>query len=163
MQSLPRFLVFVSCLATSALHAAPVEKAKRPNILVIFADDQSYKTLSCYPEKLPGVKTPNIDRLAATGVRFHGAFLGAWCMPSRASMLTGRWPHGVESMRMEGKYPASAYDPQQCPFWPKVFREHGYTTAQIGKWHTGVDAGTGRDWDWQKNAPPSLRYLRKDT
>ena len=145
----PRFFLFVSCLAAGVLQAAPSEKAKRPNILVIFADDQSYKTLSCYPEKLPGVKTPNIDKLAATGVRFHGAFLGAWCMPSRASMLTGRWPHGVESMRMEGKYPASTYDPKQSPFWPKVFREQGYTTAHIGKWHTGVDAGTGRDWDWQ--------------
>ena len=46
-------------------------------------------------------------------------------------------------------YPASTYDPEQCPFWPKIFRQNGYVTAQIGKWHTGVDAGTGRDWDWQ--------------
>ena len=136
-------------VASGFFQATAAEKPKQPNILLIFADDQSYKTLSCYPEALPGVKTPNIDRLAATGVRFHGAFLGAWCMPSRASMLTGHWPHGVESMHMAGKYPASAYDPQQCPFWPKTFREHGYTTAHIGKWHTGIDAGTGRDWDWQ--------------
>jgi arylsulfatase A-like enzyme len=142
-------LVCAVVLAAGPLHAASAEPSKRPNILLIFADDQSYKTLGCYPEALPGAKTPNIDRLAASGVRFHGAFLGAWCMPSRAAMLTGHWPHGVESMRMEGKYPASAYDPAQCPFWPRVFREHGYATAQIGKWHTGVDAGTGRDWDWQ--------------
>ncbi len=148
---LPRFLlpVLASLLAPALLQAAPPVKPARPNILVLFADDQSYKTLSCYPEALPGVKTPHIDSLAATGVRFHGAFLGAWCMPSRAAMLTGRWPHGVESMRMAGKYPASTYDPQQCPFWPRTFRDHGYTTAQIGKWHTGIDAGTGRDWDWQ--------------
>ena len=126
--------------------AAP---AKRPNILLIFADDQSYKTVGCYPESWPWVKTPNIDRLAAAGVRFHAAYLGAWCMPSRAAMLTGHHPHGVESMRMEGKYPASAYDPKQCPFWPAVFRQQGYHTAQIGKWHTGVDAGWGRDWDHQ--------------
>jgi arylsulfatase A-like enzyme len=133
------------CAAVTANAAAP----KRPNILLIYADDQSYKTVSCYPEALPGAKTPNIDRLAASGVRFNGAFLGAWCMPSRASMLTGRWPHGVESMRMSAPYPASTYDPKQTPFWPKVWREQGYVTAQIGKWHTGVDAGTGRDWDWQ--------------
>ena len=126
--------------------AAP---AKRPNILLIYADDQSYKTVGCYPESWPWVRTPNIDRLAASGVRFHAAYLGAWCMPSRAAMLTGRHPHGVESMRMEGKYPASAYDPKQCPFWPAVFRQNGYHTAQIGKWHTGVDAGWGRDWDHQ--------------
>ena len=146
-----RFILLIAAALLGAglsqIHAA--DKSKRPNILLIFADDQSYKTLSCYPEALPGVKTPNIDKLAASGVRFHGAFLGAWCMPSRASMLTGHQPHSVESMRMEGKYPASAYDPQQCPFWPRVFREHGYTTAHIGKWHTGIDAGTKRDWDWQ--------------
>lgn len=122
---------------------------KRPNILFIFADDQSYKTVRCYPESWPWVKTPNIDQLAANGVRFHAAYLGSWCMPSRASLLTGRHPHGIESMRMEGAYPGSAYDPKQCPFWPAGFRQHGYQTAQIGKWHTGVDSGWGRDWDYQ--------------
>ena len=132
-------------LITSHAAASP----KRPNILLIYADDQSYKTVGCYPESFPWVKTPNIDRLAAAGVRFHAAYLGAWCMPSRAAMLTGRHPHGVESMRMEGKYPASAYDPKQTPFWPAALRQSGYHTAQIGKWHTGVDAGWGRDWDHQ--------------
>lgn len=121
----------------------------RPNILFILADDQSYKTVGCYPESWPWVKTPNIDRLAASGVRFHAAYLGAWCMPARASLLTGRHPHGVESMRMEGKYPASTYDPKQAPFVPAVLRAQGYHTAHIGKWHTGVDAGWGRDWDYQ--------------
>ena len=138
------------CIFANALRAAESAKgARRPNILLIYTDDQSYKTVGCYPEALPGVKTPHIDALAASGIRFHGGFLGAWCMPSRASLLTGRLPHGIESMRMAKPYPASTYDPEQCPFWPKVFRERGYTTAQIGKWHTGVDAGTGRDWDWQ--------------
>ncbi|MEM9016850.1 MAG: sulfatase-like hydrolase/transferase, partial [Verrucomicrobiota bacterium] len=41
------------------------------------------------------------------------------------------------------------YDPETCPFWPAIFREHGYQTAQIGKWHTGTDTGYGRDWDYQ--------------
>ena len=52
-------------------------------------------------------------------------------------------------MRMEGKYPGSKYDPAKCPFWPSVFRKNGYQTAHIGKWHTGIDAGFGRDWDFQ--------------
>jgi arylsulfatase A-like enzyme len=52
-------------------------------------------------------------------------------------------------MRMQGEYPGSVYDPNQCPFWPRVFRENGYSTAQIGKWHTGIDSGYGRDWDHQ--------------
>ena len=50
---------------------------------------------------------------------------------------------------MEGRYPGSVYDPGECPFWPSVFRREGYQTAQIGKWHTGVDTGFGRDWDYQ--------------
>ena len=70
-------------------------------------------------------------------------------MPSRATLLTGHHQFGVESMRMEGPYPGSVYDPQQCPFWPAVFRQQGYVTAHIGKWHTGVDTGYGRDWDYQ--------------
>jgi arylsulfatase A-like enzyme len=71
-------------------------------------------------------------------------------MPSRASILTGHHPHAIQSMRMEGKYPGSTYDPKKCPFWPALFRKHGgYHTAHIGKWHTGTDAGFGRDWDYQ--------------
>jgi arylsulfatase A-like enzyme len=50
---------------------------------------------------------------------------------------------------MEGPYPGSTYDPAKTPFWPKVFRDNGYFTAQIGKWHTGTDTGYGRDWDFQ--------------
>jgi len=134
-------------LAPKPIQAA--EAAKRPNILFIFADDQSYKTVGCYPESWSWVKTPHLDALAKTGVRFHGAYLGGWCMPSRASLLTGRQPHGIQSMRMEGPYPGSTYDPKQCPFWLADFRKNGYHSAHIGKWHTGTDAGFGRDWDYQ--------------
>ena len=140
---------FVSLLlCTIAFHVCAAE-AKRPNILFIYADDQSTKTVGCYPGSWPWVKTPNIDALAQNGVRFHAAYLGSWCMPSRATMLTGRFPHGIESMSMEGKYPGSTYDPTQCPFIPAEMRKQGYHTAQIGKWHTGTDTGWGRDWDHQ--------------
>ncbi len=122
---------------------------KRPNILVIYTDDHSYRTISAYPEAYPWVRTPAIDGLARQGVRFTAAYNGAWCMPSRATLLTGHHQFGVQSMRMEGPYPGSTYDPQKCPFWPKVFRSNGYFTAQIGKWHTGTDTGYGRDWDFQ--------------
>lgn len=122
---------------------------KRPNILFIYTDDHSYRTVGCYPESYDWVRTPHIDRLAERGIRFASAYIGTWCMPSRATLLTGHQPYGVESMRMEGEYPGSTYDSQQCPFWPKVFREHGYFTGQIGKWHTGTDTGFGRDWDFQ--------------
>jgi arylsulfatase A-like enzyme len=129
--------------------SAAAQTRKRPNILFIYTDDHSYRTISAYPEAYPWVRTPNIDRLAQQGVRFTAAYNGAWCMPSRATMLTGHHQHGVESMRMEGPYPGCVYDADKCPFWPKVFRDKGYFTAQIGKWHTGTDTGYGRDWDFQ--------------
>ncbi|WP_221224963.1 sulfatase-like hydrolase/transferase [Aporhodopirellula rubra] len=96
--------------------------------------------------------------MAKRGIRFRRGYFGAWCMPYRASFLTGHLQHGVQSMRMEGEYPGIAYDPQECRFWPSVFREQGYHTAHIGKWHTGTDTGHGRDWDhqivWNRPAHP---------
>jgi arylsulfatase A-like enzyme len=137
--------LLLAILSTGSLVAAE----SRPNILFIYTDDHSHRTIGCYPEAHDWVRTPQIDQLAARGIRFHAAYIGTWCMPSRATLLTGHLPYGVKSMRMEGPYPGSEYDPQQCPFWPRVFRQHGYQTAQIGKWHTGTDTGAGRDWDHQ--------------
>ncbi len=137
----------LGALAAGTLHAAATPE--RPNILYIFTDDHSYRTLSCYKEAYPWAKTPNFDRLAKQGVRFLAAYNGAWCMPSRSTMLTGRHSFGIESMRMEGPYPGCEYDPEKVEFWPKIFRQKGYFTAQIGKWHTGTDTGFGRDWDYQ--------------
>jgi arylsulfatase A-like enzyme len=143
------FAVSAVLLTQTPLCATEAATARRPNILFIYADDQPYKTLGCYGENPSWVQTPNIDRLASQGVRFERSYLGAWCMASRASLLTGRLQHGVMSMSMAGEYPGSKYDPVQCPFVPAQFRAQGYQTAQIGKWHTGTDAGFGRDWDFQ--------------
>ena len=147
--SLQRFaLVILGVLAPlPATNAA--ETPERPNILFIYTDDHSYRTVGAYPQSYPWVRTPAMDRLASQGVRFEYAYIGTWCMPSRATLLTGHHQFGVESMRMVGQYPGSTYDPEKSPFWPKVFRQNGYFTAQIGKWHTGTDTGYGRDWDFQ--------------
>src|SRR5262245_61396243 len=141
--------------AILTLLATTAAAAERPNILFVYTDDHSHRAVSCYPEAYPFVKTPNLDRLAKEGVRFEGAYNGSWCAPSRATMLTGLHPYGVESMRFSDPYPHSTYDPKQCRFWPAEFRKHGYVTAQIGKWHTGTDTGFGRDWDHQlvRNRP----------
>jgi arylsulfatase A-like enzyme len=145
--NLHRYLLAALVLGLAA--PALAADAKRPNILFIYTDDQPYKTVGAYPEAPDWVKTPNIDRLASRGVRFTRAYMGAWCMSSRANLLTGLQQHAIQSMRMEGEYPGSTYDPEQCRFWPAVFRQNGYQTAQIGKWHTGTDTGYGRDWDYQ--------------
>ncbi len=123
-------------------------KKAKPNILYIFTDDQSIRSVSCYPESLGWVSTPNIDQLAKEGVRFTDAYIGSWCMPSRATALTGKLQHGIQSMRMVGNYPGCTYNPDECPFWPEVFRMNGYYTGMIGKWHTGDDHGHGRVWDY---------------
>lgn len=141
-------LILFGQLAFQAFIASAAD-AKRPNILFIYTDDHSYRTVSCYEGAEPWVRTPNMNRLAARGVRFTHAYIGTWCMPSRATMLTGLQQYGVQTMRMAEPYPNSTYDPARCPFWPAEFRRQGYQTAQIGKWHTGTDAGFGRDWDYQ--------------
>ncbi len=147
---LRRTFVPLLMFAAAVSPAASAAEGSRPNILFIYADDHSPKLLSCYEGAYELAHTPNIDRLAESGIRFAAAYLGSWCMPSRASLLTGLHPFSIESMRMTGSNPRSAYDPGQCRFWPATLRENGYQTAQIGKWHTGDDAGWGRDWDYQR-------------
>ncbi|MCH2209260.1 MAG: sulfatase-like hydrolase/transferase [Lentisphaerales bacterium] len=142
----------------------------KPNILFVFTDDQSHRTVSCYEEAYDWVNTPNIDSLAKNGIRFSSAYIGTWCMASRLTMLTGLLQHGQNSVKMVGKYPGSTYDPEVLPFWPATFRQNGYQTAHIGKWHTGNDGGYGRDWDhqiiWNRpkyNRNSGAYYYNQDT
>jgi arylsulfatase A-like enzyme len=121
----------------------------QPNILFIFTDDQSSRTVSSYPEAYDWAHTPNIDRLAQSGIRFDQAYTSSWCMPARATMLTGLQQHNVPSLHRVGPYPGAEYDPKVLKFWPKEFRDNGYSTGHIGKWHVGSDTGYGRDWDFQ--------------
>ena len=88
MRTLRRILVVVAILSASGTLRAAPPAAERPNILLIYTDDQPYKTVNCYPEAPDWVQTPSIDRLAAEGIRFHRAYLGSWCMPSRASTVS---------------------------------------------------------------------------
>lgn len=151
-------IVVFTCDPCATAAETPSHRARQPNILFILADDHSKKVVSAYEGASALAHTPHIDRLAASGIRFRAGYMGAWCMPSRATLLTGLHPHAIESMRLTGPNPQSTYDQAVCRFWPAVFRRHGYHTAQIGKWHTGTDAGWGRDWDYQRvwNRPANL-------
>lgn len=119
----------------------------KPNILYIFTDDQSRRSVSAYEEAHDWVKTPHIDALARSGLRFRTCYTGASCQMSRSMMLTGRLQHAIKSIDTS-RYPAADYDPKVQPFWPANFRKNGYQTACIGKWHLGEDVGQGRDWDY---------------
>src|SRR4051794_37053996 len=82
-------ILLVALLASSA-RAQPT--TRRPNIVIILADDMGYSDLGCYGSE---ISTPNIDRLASQGVRMTQFYNSARCCPSRAALLTGRYPHQV--------------------------------------------------------------------
>lgn len=109
----------------------PLHAQQRPNVVLIIGDDISYNDFGCYGH--PVIKTPHVDNLAAGGLRFTNAFLTASsCSPSRASIITGRYPHNTGAAELHTAIPDS-----QVVF-PRLLREAGYYTAQAGKWHFGA-------------------------
>jgi arylsulfatase A len=112
------------------LPAAPAP----PNIVFIFADDLGWGDLGCYGSKLP---TPNIDRMASDGVRFRQFYsANALCSPSRAALLTGRYPTRVGIPRI--LFPNDTLGiPDNETTIAQMLKAVGYRTSCIGKWHLG--------------------------
>jgi iduronate 2-sulfatase len=136
MQFLRRFLVAVGVL--SAWGAAPVAaQSPRYNILFIISDDLTATALSCYGNTV--CRTPHIDRLAAGGTRFTRAFCnGTYCGPSRASLLSGYYPHATGVLGYTSPRPAIG----DRATWPQHFQNAGYYTARVSKiYHMGVPGG----------------------
>jgi len=103
---------------------------RRPNIVLIIADDLAWDDCGAYGH--PTVRTPHLDRLAAQGMRFTNAFVTtSSCSPSRASILTGRYPHQTDAEQLHWPLPA-----EQVTF-VELLRHAGYWTAAAGKWHLG--------------------------
>lgn len=162
-RSLIRLILIVVALSGGLRHLPAADP--RPNILYIFTDDQSRRTVSAYEQAHDWVSTPHTDALADSGMRFTTCYTGASCQMARAMMMTGRLQHAIQGFDTS-RYPACDYDPQRQPFWPANFRRHGYRTACIGKWHLGEDVGHGRDWDysviWDRCGPKSNRHAYYD-
>ena len=133
MKQLCQILLVLLVISAFANGATPPEMNRsKPNILYIFTDDQSIRTLSCYTEAQPWIRTPNIDALAESGLRFRYCYTGAKCVPSRGNALTGMFQYH--------------YD-RETPYWPSHFRSQGYYTGMIGKWHWNVPRYK-EAWDW---------------
>lgn len=116
------------------LMTAEVSAADKPNVVIILADDLGYGDLHCYnpDSKVP---TPHLDKLAAQGMRFTDAHSPAsWCTPTRYSLLTGRYPTRNALKWRDGPI----IEPGRLTI-ASMLRQHGYTTAAIGKWHLGID------------------------
>ena len=122
------WIFIVSLFAFSCKKESETEAP--PNLVLIIADDLSWDDLGCYGH--PSLKTPNIDKLANEGMRFDNAFLTASsCSPSRASIITGKYPHQTDAEQLHWPLPA-----EQITF-VEILREAGYWTGQAGKWHMG--------------------------
>ena len=103
-----------------------MKKAK--NMLYIISDEHSRAALGCYGHPL--VKTPNLDRLAAQGVRFTNAYTPSpTCVPARASLATGRWVHQLGTWSSAEPYEG------QAPSWGERLRADGHRVTSIGKLH----------------------------
>jgi len=144
------FLIAATNLATTCnrQNRTP-ETNQMPNVIVILADDLGYGDVGAYGAT--EIRTPSIDRLAREGIRFtNGYASSATCTPSRYALLTGTYPWRNRQARILPGTAPLIIDTAQITL-PKMFREKGYHTGIVGKWHLGL--GTGQV-DWNHHIAP---------
>ena len=122
-------------ISVVTLFAVALSAADKPNIVVILADDMGYSDLGCYGGE---IQTPNLDRLAAGGLRFTQFYNTARCCPTRASLLTGLYPHQAGIGHMMDDKGLDGYRGdlnRRCVTIAEALKPAGYRTYMAGKWH----------------------------
>ena len=155
-----RILAFAAVVLLSGM-TLKASESRLPNVVLIFADDLGYGDLSCYGATK--VKTPNIDSLARDGRRFTDAHsASAVCTPSRYALLTGKYPVRANGGRgVWGPAPVTSgliIDTDELTL-ADVFKNKGYATAALGKWHLGFGKGSN---NWQEPLRPGPQDLGFD-
>src|SRR5829696_6469016 len=143
--AMSRSILTAAVLLASAPLAGAAEK---PNFVFMFADDQRYDAMSVVQKeqgdkgRFPWFATPNMDRIAAEGVRFRNAFVvNALCSPSRACFLSGKYSHA------NGIWDNRTPLDEKLVTYASLLRANGYSSGYVGKWHMdGATARPGFDW-----------------
>ena len=139
-----------ACASVEPFQAGKVDPERPPNVLLIYGDDVGFGDVGAYGAEL--IPTPNLDRLAAEGrVFWDGHCTAATCSPSRFSLLTGE--HGFRSGIRILRPNAPLSIPTSALTLPGVFRQAGYRTGIVGKWHLGLGA-KGVPVDWNGDVKP---------
>ena len=145
-----RFLTVFLCWASLAMAG---DKALRPNIILIMADDMGFSDIGCYGGE---IQTPNLDQLAEHGLRYTQFYNTARCCPTRASLMTGLYAHQTGMGAMTRPTPLRGYQGhinRNCVTIAEVLKQTGYATFMSGKWHLTEDKNklvTGSKHNWPR-------------